>query len=248
MNNFETHVYATVRVKVLGTNVSDDPQVIAEKVADAVCAKPGEWMHPVHGSVDVAGYGRCDIEAVEFGGGIHQVLVDELDPESGNIIEEHCFDEICSPIKEAVKPNSAAMIERVALLKMVNDLDEYLRQIRAENLDGSEPALGDLLERSLDLRLAVTKSMPDVEIDLPEDDWRRGVIAGSTVYWKDPDRGISSGYYQVAYINTESRLIEYDDSLVTLKNKAGSECEVLASELLQAAPQRKPKPSTGPGM
>lgn len=41
------------------------------------------------------------------------------------------------------------------LLAMVHELDEYLREIRAENLAGSEPQLGVLLEQSLTLRLAV---------------------------------------------------------------------------------------------
>lgn len=43
------------------------------------------------------------------------------------------------------------------MLEMLCQLDEYLREIRAENLDGSEPALGELLERSLSLRLSVTE-------------------------------------------------------------------------------------------
>jgi hypothetical protein len=38
------------------------------------------------------------------------------------------------------------------LLAMVEALDAYLRDIRAENLDGSEPALGELLDDSLALR------------------------------------------------------------------------------------------------
>lgn len=42
------------------------------------------------------------------------------------------------------------------LLDMVNALDQYLREIRAENLDGSEPELGELLEQSLSLRLALS--------------------------------------------------------------------------------------------
>jgi len=41
------------------------------------------------------------------------------------------------------------------VLAMLNDLDAYLREIRAENLDGSEPALGELLDHSLALRTAL---------------------------------------------------------------------------------------------
>lgn len=43
------------------------------------------------------------------------------------------------------------------LLSLANELDEYLREIRAENLDGSEPELGKLLEKSLTIRQALTK-------------------------------------------------------------------------------------------
>lgn len=38
-------------------------------------------------------------------------------------------------------------------VQMLGELDAYLRAIRAEELDGSEPALGELLDRSLALRL-----------------------------------------------------------------------------------------------
>ena len=38
-------------------------------------------------------------------------------------------------------------------MQMLGELDAYLRAIRAEELDGSEPALGELLDRSLALRM-----------------------------------------------------------------------------------------------
>ena len=50
-----------------------------------------------------------------------------------------------------------AMNARAAdLTAMVNELDATLRSIRAEDMDGSEPGMGDLLERSLSLRLRTT--------------------------------------------------------------------------------------------
>lgn len=43
--------------------------------------------------------------------------------------------------------------EREVWVKVLSNSDIiYLREIRAENLDGSEPALGELLERSFELR------------------------------------------------------------------------------------------------
>lgn len=111
MSKFVTHVYATVRVKVQGTEFSNSPQEIAVKVADAVCAAPGEWMRPVLGSVTVDGAGVLDIEAVEFADGIYGVLVDELDPASGDRVIEHHFDETCSPRVDA--DNADKVIEEV---------------------------------------------------------------------------------------------------------------------------------------
>lgn len=97
MNQFETHVFATVRVKVLGTNFSTDPQEIAQKVTDAVCANPSAWMQPVYGTVAVDGEGKYDIDAVEFADGIYGVLVNEINPETGHDVADHFFDETCSP-------------------------------------------------------------------------------------------------------------------------------------------------------
>lgn len=103
MNQFETHVYATVRVKVLGTNFSNDPQEIADKVTGAVCADSSQWMHPVHGSVKVEGHGSFGIEQVEFAECIYGVLVDEIDPDTGRNVKEHLFDENCAPRQDEAK-------------------------------------------------------------------------------------------------------------------------------------------------
>ena len=54
------------------------------------------------------------------------------------------------------------------LLAMVNELDHYLREIRSENLDGSEPALEALLSTSLDLRLRA-KALVSPEDDEPQE-------------------------------------------------------------------------------
>jgi hypothetical protein len=94
MNRFETHVYATVRIKVAGTNFSTDPQVIAEAVADAVCAAPTEWMAPRRGTVNVTGHGPHDVVGVEFADGIYGVLVDEIGDDD-RVVREHLFDENC---------------------------------------------------------------------------------------------------------------------------------------------------------
>lgn len=92
MTNFATHVFAVVRVKVLGTNFSGDPQELSDKVADAVAAKPSEWMSPVLGTVQVDGHGAYDIGAVEFADEVSYVIVDELDANSGRVVKERHFD------------------------------------------------------------------------------------------------------------------------------------------------------------
>ena len=116
MNQFETHVYAIVRVKVIGTNFSKNPQEIAEKVSGAVCARPSNWMKPIHGSIDVAGHGAFDIEAVEFADGIESVLVDEIDQETGRVMKEHEFNEKCEPRSEAVDIRGA-LTEVISVLE-----------------------------------------------------------------------------------------------------------------------------------
>lgn len=42
-------------------------------------------------------------------------------------------------------------------IKLLEDMDSYLREIRAENLDGSEPALGELLEKGTDFWLLLNQ-------------------------------------------------------------------------------------------
>lgn len=59
------------------------------------------------------------------------------------------------PTGEALQANGGTAATSHAVLNMLNNLDSYLREIRAENLDGSEPALGKMLEESLTLRLAL---------------------------------------------------------------------------------------------
>jgi hypothetical protein len=61
----------------------------------------------------------------------------------------------------------------------------------------------------------------------------KNVIAvGSKVYWNDPDEGISSGIYTVAYINADdSDDIDEDETIISIYNESGTEAEVLAREL-----------------
>lgn len=121
---FNTHIYAVVRVKVLGTSFSQDPSVVADKVADAVSARPNQWFAPVHGSVDVDG-ASYDIEQVEFAHDVSAVLVDELSPDGDvNDVKEHYFDQHRESMTDylALKAENSALKDRVAALEaQMND-------------------------------------------------------------------------------------------------------------------------------
>src|SRR5690606_11196128 len=89
MKNFNTHVYAVVRVKVRATNFSDDAMEVADKVAEAVSNDPHAWLAPLKGKIDVEGHGSFDVECVEFADDIPGVLVDEMNQNNDEVIKEH---------------------------------------------------------------------------------------------------------------------------------------------------------------
>lgn len=61
--------------------------------------------------------------------------------------------------------------------------------------------------------------------------WVYDLQPGSQVVWRDPDAGKSSGIYSVVGINTDSGRVENRDTVIRLKNDAGSEAEALPREL-----------------
>lgn len=68
--------------------------------------------------------------------------------------------EVYAPKVETAEANADLIVKAVNshddLIAMVDQLDGYLRAIRSEDLDGSEPNLGELLEKSHDLLAKVT--------------------------------------------------------------------------------------------
>lgn len=56
---------------------------------------------------------------------------------------------------------------------------------------------------------------------------------GDEVFWTDPDNGLSSGIYRVTRILTETGAVEglHGDTIIALRNEAGSEVEAFLSEL-----------------
>lgn len=73
--------------------------------------------------------------------------------------------------------------------------------------------------------------------ELPMDSWLRTLAPGDEVWWNDPHCGLSSGIYKVAGINSENGAVEACDTVLQLKNDAGSEAEVFASELAPSQPE-----------
>jgi len=74
-------------------------------------------------------------------------------PHCGLMRGDEKFASMAIELHEIAAALAKMLNEREKLLDMVDNLDAYLREIRAENLDGSEPNLGELLEESLQLRL-----------------------------------------------------------------------------------------------
>lgn len=64
--------------------------------------------------------------------------------------------------------------------------------------------------------------------------WTYELQPGSQVVWRDPDEGKSSGLYTVVGINSHSQRVEAEDTIIQLRNEAGSEVEVVPCELYQA--------------
>ena len=58
------------------------------------------------------------------------------------------------------------------------------------------------------------------------------VSPGDEVYWRDPDEGISSGYYTVVWVGAPEGVERMAaDTVVGLRNEAGSELEALLGEI-----------------
>lgn len=72
--------------------------------------------------------------------------------------------------------------------------------------------------------------------DLPLDSWLRTIKPDDRVWWCDPDMEFASGYYTVDAILVEGGIVDSDDSLIYLRNEAGSNAEVFAHELRQHKP------------
>lgn len=54
---------------------------------------------------------------------------------------------------------------------------------------------------------------------------------GDEIFWNDPDEGISSGWYRVHDIYSESKTVESSDTVLLVKNETGSQAEIFAHEI-----------------
>ncbi|MBK9496582.1 MAG: hypothetical protein IT475_11665 [Aquimonas sp.] len=91
MKTFNTHVYAVVRVKVLGTTFSENIKEIANRVADAVFTWPHVWHTSASGDL-LIGDSEYRIEHTEVADEMAHILVDEIDSNTGDVVAMHWFD------------------------------------------------------------------------------------------------------------------------------------------------------------
>lgn len=68
------------------------------------------------------------------------------------------------------------------------------------------------------------------------DEWLATLAPGSQVWWNDPDCGISSGYYVIQDVLVEEDSPITNETMLVLKNEAGSSSEVFAHELSPVRP------------
>jgi hypothetical protein len=70
-----------------------------------------------------------------------------------------------------------------------------------------------------------------VGLESAEDFLSSEFSVGDQVYWNDPGQGQNSGIYTIAAISTENGKLLHGSDVCILKNKAGSEVQVLAHKL-----------------
>ena len=122
MNSFNTHVFAVVRIKVLGTNFSKDIKEVANRVADATL----QWSHVWHTNnrgdllVDDAEY---QIDHTEVTDAVSEILVDEVDSETGDVLAQHWFDEHGEPMANGVPQREQCIREAIEALKTHPEAD-----------------------------------------------------------------------------------------------------------------------------
>lgn len=84
-SSIAAHCYATVIVRVAATaREGDTPATLADRVADAVAAKPDEWMEGRCGTLPM---GLGDIEYAGYAEYVDSAVVSRVDAETGEIQE-----------------------------------------------------------------------------------------------------------------------------------------------------------------
>jgi len=110
MKTFNTHVYAVVRVKVLGTTFSENIKEIANRVADAVFTWPHVWHTSASGDL-LIGDDEYRIAHTEVADEMTHILVDEIDSNTGDVVAMHWFDAQGEPMVDANTSRKAAAIQ-----------------------------------------------------------------------------------------------------------------------------------------
>lgn len=158
-----------------------------------------------------------------------------LSPPRGKLRDFLLEQKMSHNVKPAMESNQtpqsraeAIKAEYLASACQAVDVDEAVVKLMAEcsDLFADDRAAWSFL---------MDEAREEMEGAIPQDSWLRGVTVGSEVWWNDPDHGISSGYYTVDSINGDN--VEDEDTVLNLKNSAGSSAEVFASELAATQPE-----------
>lgn len=144
-----------------------------------------------------------------------------------NAIEQRSDDDLIEDCRSAgldwALDEAKVLLSRyvVSYVDGENKNDVLFVDFQAEDLDHAVEQF-DSWASSFDGGMEKLYAMPE---------WVYELQPGSTIVWRDPDAGKSSGIYTVAVINTDSGRVENEDTVILLKNEAGSEAEALPCEL-----------------
>jgi hypothetical protein len=135
-----------------------------------------------------------------------------------HLLGEHFQSEVVTDVEKLL----AGALPNTLLQEKDSRIERIERLESAANLVLQNWAEGDLAGavRNLEAVLEEDPVLPDM---------LRNLAPGDEVYWEDPDQGHSSGNYLIFSIVGEK--VTQMDTILVLKNEAGSICEVFASEL-----------------
>lgn len=123
---------------------------INEKTIDRLinaAKQHGEDSEPDHEVGDLQDYLRAAWRIMSPAQRL-QFMKDDAVRDVAEIETTRIFEEIDEALESIPHNSIAEMEQHTEAVSLLSEADTYLREIRAENLDGSEPALGKLLDQT----------------------------------------------------------------------------------------------------